>query len=63
MNKEKLYTLHYTRFDGGGDTGEPETTEDFKEKGLTKEQLDSSLYTLREGDFGCSFGNFRTEEH
>jgi hypothetical protein len=59
---ETLYTLHYTRIDGGADTGEPETTEDSKIENLTKEQLDSALYTMREGDFGCSFGNFRTEE-
>lgn len=60
---ETTYTLYYTRFDGGGNTGEPETTEDSKLKNLTKRELDSWLYTLSEGDFGCSFGNFRIEEH
>ena len=59
----KTYTLHYTCFDGGGDTGEPETSTEKTLKDLTKEKLNSWLYTLKEGDFGCSFGNFRIEEH
>ena len=59
----KTYTLNYTRFDGGGDTGEPETSTESTLKDLTKEKLDSWLYTLKEGDFGCDFGNFRIEEH
>jgi len=52
----KTYTLHYTRFDSRG------AIESTLES-LTKEELDSWLYTLKEGDFGCSFGNFRIEEH
>jgi hypothetical protein len=60
---KNTYTLYYTRFDGGGDTEEPEITENFKLENLTKEELDSYLYTLKEGDFGCTFGNFKTEEH
>jgi len=63
MNKEKLYTLHYTMTLGGGDTGEPEENTEHTLKDLTKEKLDSWLYTLKEGDFGADFGNFRTEEH
>jgi hypothetical protein len=61
--KETLYTLNYKATLGGGDTGEPETSTESTLKDLTKEKLDSWLYTLKEGDFGCSFGNFRIEEH
>ena len=55
---ETTYTLYYTSFDF-------ETTEakESKLEGLTGEELASWLYTLKEGDFGCSFGNFRIEEH
>jgi hypothetical protein len=61
--EQTLYTLSYTCFLGGGDTGEPETTTEHKLIDLNKHLLDSWLYTLREGDFGTCFGNFRIEEH
>lgn len=55
---ETTYTLYYTSFDF-------ETTEaqESKLEELTAEELASWLYTLKEGDFGCCFGNFRIEEH
>lgn len=60
--KETLYTLSYTTTIGGGDTGEPEETTKHTRYELTKKELHSWLYTLTEGDFGCSFGNIEWEE-
>jgi hypothetical protein len=53
---ETTYTLYYTRF-------EPNEAIESKLEELTGEELASWLYTLKEGDFGCSFGDFRIEEH
>jgi hypothetical protein len=61
--KETLYTLHYKKTLGGGDTGEPEETTQHSKPNLTKQELDSWLYTLEHGDFGCCFWDLRTEEH
>jgi hypothetical protein len=57
-----LYTLHYTKTIGGGDTGEPEQTTKHSRYELTKKELHSLIYSLKYGDFGCSFGNFEIEE-
>lgn len=59
---QKLFTLHYKKLTGGGDTGEPEELTDCKATDLTEEQLKSLTYSLENGDFGCSFGWLRTEE-
>jgi hypothetical protein len=61
--KETLYTLHYKKTLGGGDTGEPEETTEHTLHNLTKQELDSWLYTLKNGDFGADFWDLRTEEH
>jgi len=58
-----LYTLHYTRTSGGGDTQEPEQTTKHSSYELTSKDLTSLLYSLEHEDFGCSFGNFEIEEH
>ena len=61
--EQTLYTLHYKKTLGGGDTGEPEETTQNSRQNLTKQELDSLLYSLKHGDFGCCFWDLKTEEH
>jgi hypothetical protein len=61
--KETLYTLHYKKTLGGGDTGEPEQTMKTTRPDLTAKELHSLLYSLQEGDFGAHFWDIQIEEH
>lgn len=60
--EETLYTLHFKKTLGGGDTGEPEETTQCSQPNLTKQRLNSLLNAIEHGDFGCCFWDLRTEE-